>query len=441
MKIFSKFNSKKNDNSAKKEISDELKNHNKKKLHLTQLPYIISIITGTACFIAGMSLKSTLSYFLLFILCSIIAVFVSGFFIRRSLKKLVVHFSNELEVIKKGDFSHLVESQKYESLSGVASTVNSVLCDIRILIDSFFKLSLSIVESSKKVSDTAQNASAAMEEISKTVDEIARGASEQADDAQQGVTVVEKLSEQIDFVYESYNGVIDETRRISGLNSVGLESVSILREKSSQTYDTSEKIISAVEKFANTVKDIGLFVESIENIAEQTNLLALNAAIEAARAGEAGKGFAVVADEVRKLADQSRNSTEEITHLMQSIREESQLAIRSIETMKIVSQEQNLAVNKTDNAFSDIANAINLIVNKINEVNQSVTKMQNDKNGVITAIENISSVSEQTAAASEQVASTTEIQLKAIDEMKVASENLDQLVQELDLNLKRYKLK
>jgi len=103
-----------------------------------------------------------------------------------------------------------------------------------------------------------------------------------------------------------------------------------------------------VEKLTNTVKDIGLFVESIENIAEQTNLLALNAAIEAARAGEAGKGFAVVAEEVRKLADQSRKSTEEINILMQSIHEESQHAIESMEIMRKVSQEQNGAVNKTD---------------------------------------------------------------------------------------------
>lgn len=370
------------------------------------------------------------------ICCTLLSVLTA-----RNYKKIIHQFNKDIEGFKSGDFSHMIEPKRYGVLGFVASAVNIVISDIRALIDSFFNLSLSIIQASRKVASTAENASSAIEEISKTVDEIAKGASSQAEEAQVGVQVVDKLSDQINFVYESYSGITNETNRISTLNSVGLNSVNVLREKSKENYETTQKIFAVVEKLTNTTNDIGLFVESIENIAEQTNLLALNAAIEAARAGEAGKGFAVVADEVRKLADQSRKSTEEINNLMQSIQEESSLAISSMEIMKKVSQEQNLAVNKTNDAFSDIANAIDFIVSKINEVNTSVIKMQEDKNEVISAIENISSVSEQTAASSQEVAATTENQLKTIDDMKLAAQSLDSLVQQLDVKLKKYKLR
>ena len=413
------------------------------KMELNTLRYgiIISMTLSVGLGILGAVVSGRFEPFILVTVASILSLIIIKISIDISMKKLISKFTKEMDLIKSGDFSHLVDSKDYKEINAVSSSVNGVLSDIRALIEGFFSLSLSIVQASRQVSTTANDASTSIQEISRTVDEIAKGASNQAQDAQQGVQLVENLSQQINFVYESYSKVTEETGKIDVLNHAGMESVNILREKSKETFDTSEKIFAVVEKLTNTTKDIGLFVESIETIAEQTNLLALNAAIEAARAGEAGRGFAVVAEEVRKLADQSRKSTEEINNLVESIQEESVMAISSMEVMKKVSLEQSEAVNKTNNAFNDIANAITLIVGKINEVNEAVTKMQNDKNHVISAIENISAVSEETAASSEEVAATTESQLKAIDDMKVAAQNLDELVRELDKKLKKYKIR
>jgi methyl-accepting chemotaxis protein len=398
---------------------------------------VLGIVFGAVVFKGG----DIAGFIITGLVSTVIVALMVNVTIKRSLGKMARKFSSEMNIVKSGDYSRLIDSKSYSFLGSIASIVNMVLSDIRNLIDGFFSLSLSIVQAASRVSSTAKDASIAVTEISQTTDEIATGASEQASEAHQGAQMVEKLSEQITFVYESYNSIMDETSKITDLNNIGLTSVNTLREKSNESKSTSEKIFAVVEKLTNTVNDIGLFVESIENIAEQTNLLALNAAIEAARAGDAGKGFAVVAEEVRKLADQSRASTEEINNLMQSIKEESTLAIESMESLKVVSEEQAKAVDKTNNSFADIAEGIISIVDKTKEVNQSVTKMQHDKDEVISAIENISSVSEETAASSEEVAATTEHQLKAIDGMKVAADGLNELVKELDSKLKKYKLR
>ncbi len=357
------------------------------------------------------------------------------------IKKVAERFENELEVVKDGDYSKFLEPKSFGTLAGTASCINSVLSDIRTLIDGFFTMSMSIVQASRKVSATANKSAASTTEISRTVDEIAKGASNQAQEAQQGVRLVDNLSEQIDFVYQSYGSIMEETNSIHNLNNIGFESVNVLRDKSEESSNSTERIFSVVENLTNTTKNIGMFVQSIEDIAEQTNMLALNAAIEAARAGEAGKGFAVVAEEVRMLADQSRQSTEEITHLMESISEESTLAIESMEMMRKVSQDQNTAVDSTNKAFTDIANGIEAIVQKIKDINGAVSKMQTDKDEVATAIENISSVSQETAASSEEVAATTEQQLKEIDDMNLAAEQMNDLVQELEVKLKKFKIR
>ena len=417
------------------------KTKNTKEIDQAKIFIIVTIFVGIIMSVLFSIITGNIGEAFFVLLTAVVTSIVIKICNNYIVKKTSNRLASDLDVIKQGDYSKFVDSKSFGVLAGIASVINSVLSYIRALIEGFFTLSLSIIQASRKVGTTANEAAAAITEISRTVDEIARGASSQAQEAQQGVQLVEKLSDQINNVYESYSGVMEDTSNIQNLNNIGLESVNILRARSEQNFNSTEKIFSVVEKLTNTTKDIGTFVQSIEDIAEQTNMLALNAAIEAARAGEAGKGFAVVAEEVRKLADQSRQSTEEIINLMESISEESQLAIQAMDEMKKVSKEQNNAVDSTDKAFGDIANGIGSIVIKINGIHESVQKMQSDKDNVMAAIENISSVSQETAASSEQVAATTEQQLKEIEEMKTAAARLDELVQELDKKLKKYKLR
>jgi len=417
------------------------KKENNRKSDLNRLAIIIATVVGLVIGII-FSIKTN-DYTILPVMC--VFAFLEAFLLKIAfeleVKKLANTFSGAMQKIKEGDFSVMIQSKEYGILGPVASTVNTVLSDIRNLIDGFFQLALTIRSSSYTVNNVSKNASEAVQLIAQTSSEIAKGASSQAEEAQKGVLAVEKLADQISSVYNSSNEVIVETDRITQVNTAGVKAVQSLKEKSEKNFEASEKIFSVVEKFLNTVQQITSFTESIENITEQTNLLALNAAIEAARAGEAGLGFAVVADEVRKLADQSRQSNLEIANLVESITEEAKIALEVMEDLRKTSEEQNSSVELTRQAFNDIANAIYAIVDKFRNVNESLNKMQEDKDEVIRSIEHISSVSQETAAASEEMAATTDSQMKAFDELQETSKGLEKLVYELDERLKKYKIR
>lgn len=414
-----------------------------KKSNENKMNKNVTLYTTIAGFVLGIAMYVKTGDWLvlpMFGAFALIEAIVVRVVLENSIKKLADRFSDAMQKIKEGDFSVLIIPKDYGILGPVASTVNVVLSDIKKLIDGFFQLSLAINSSSYTMNTVSTKASEAIRLISHTTDDISKGASSQAEEAQNGVLSVEKLSDQINSVYNRSNEIIVETDRITQVNTAGVKAVQSLKEKTEMNIDASEKIFSVVEKLVETVQQITAFTDSIENITEQTNLLALNAAIEAARAGEAGLGFAVVADEVRKLADQSRQSNLEITNLVESISEDSKMAVSVMDNLRTASQEQNLSVEQTGQAFGDIANAIYAIVDKFRSVNESVNRMEHDKDEVIQSIEHISSVSEETAAASQEMSATTESQMKAFDELQEAAENLGQLVVELDQKLKRYKL-
>ena len=417
------------------------KNEEEKKVKTGKIVAIIATILG---FVLGGLFSFITQNWLIFVVFGLFALaeaVVVRFVLELEIKKLASRFTDQMQKIKEGDFSILIIPKEFGLLGPVATIVNTMLSDIKKLIDGFFQLSLAINSSSYTVKTVSKNASDAVRLISHTTDDISKGATSQAEEAQNGVLSVEKLSDQINAVYNSSNEIIIETDKITQVNTAGLNAVQSLKEKTDTNINASEKIFSVIEKLVQTVQQITSFTDSIESITEQTNMLALNAAIEAARAGEAGLGFAVVADEVRRLADQSRQSNLEITNLVESISEDSKMAVSVMEDLRKASDEQNQSVEQTGQAFSDIANAIYAIVDKFKVVNESVTKMQSDKDEVIRAIEHISSVSQETAAASQEMAATTETQMKAFEELQEASANLGQLVVELDEKLKRYKLR
>ncbi|MBB6215871.1 methyl-accepting chemotaxis protein [Anaerosolibacter carboniphilus] len=430
--------------SKKKEQSNSLADSLKSAFTASiALLLIVAVFEAT---VFGFVLKAFIKFdstFLLIALCTIsnIIVAILLFIIfTANIKKSSSNFLNVVHLVSSGDLSINLDTKAQKALGKVAEHINSITAEMRKIVQNSYSLTKSIVDSSLDMSAKVRQATSSISGISKTVNEIAEGASEQVLETQKSLEVFGGLSDQIIVVNDSYNSIVYETDNISNLNKEGMNTVTVLKEKSEDFSVSLAKIFSAVENLTAALEGIGLFVDTIQSITDQTNLLALNAAIEAARAGESGRGFAVVADEVRKLAEESKRSTGEISNMMSSIQKDSHQATEAMKSMQNVSKQQLAAVEQTDVSFRRIANAIGNIVQKIKDTNNAVTQMEILKDSSIAAIRNTAAISEQAAVASEELAVNIELQVDIFDALFKSSEELSQLSKNMNNSLEKYKL-
>jgi methyl-accepting chemotaxis protein len=386
-----------------------------------------------------------ITYYILII--SIIGFFVAVFISILIGKKISKPIMVAVKFAKKMSTGDLTENipMKYINRKDEIGTLSNAL---QTLIDEFGQIIKSIINSSENVSTASEelysmsmNVSQISNEVALSTEEIAKGTTEQAQNTEVGAQKVYNIGDSIENNKELVNNINQRTEDVVGLIDEGLKIIEDLTDKTHETKNSSQDISVIVNETNEKVGNIGEASSLITSISEQTNLLALNAAIEAARAGEAGKGFAVVADEIRKLAEQSTQSSEKIDNMVKELTDSSILAVDTINRVLDIVKAQVNSVQKTEEKYKEISSAIDITKDAITKLNESEIQMNHNKDEVMDMIQGLSAISEQNAAGTQEVSASIEEQAASLKNMETSTQQLSKLAEELLTLISKFKVK
>ncbi len=360
-------------------------------------------------------------------LLGLILMFLVSTIIARKISKPINTLARLFDESAGGDLTKKIEIKTGDEIESLANSISNFVENIRGIIIKIKDTGENVANSAETLNISINESQIALEEVNRAIENIAEGAAAQARDVNDISFVLQGTSNEMtenEIKINSINNAAGETRK---LVHEGMEAVDKQGLKTIENMEASQKATAVVEKLANEIESIEKILSTITSISDQTNLLALNAAIEAARAGEHGRGFAVVADEVRNLAEESAASTKEIAQILRVINEEAKEAVDQIEKTNSIAEEQKEAVDNTNVLFASITKEVESIIDAIDEINTFFKGIGKNTDNMSNKVQEVSSVSEENAAMSEEVSASSEEQNATMEEIGATAEELNEL--------------
>lgn len=341
--------------------------------------------------------------------------------------------------VKEGDFTVRASIRQRDEIGEIGQHFNGMVQELESLTKSIRSVSRKIDGSSQSLGAVAEEVTASSEEAAASAQEIAAGNKTQAELIDHCSTISSALSEKFERLSGNTAEVLRAMTEMKADNRDGLALMNSLNEANEINGQAIRRIEQTVQELDGNIRSIVTILEQLKQIADQSELLALNASIESSRAGEAGRGFAIVAGEIRKLAEQSKRWTESIGEIVSDVQANAAHTVDAMHHVKERSAEQTEAVANVSRAFDRLSAAVGEVTERMETNGAYIMQAQEDGDKLAGEIIEIASISEQSASSSQQVSAAVSEQAQGFGKVAEEVEALNRLTAELNALVQRFK--